>query len=215
MRTLLVINASGRLTRSITHRLTGLYTQGWLQANPEGRVIERDVGRQPPPAVNEAWIAGAFADPVDRTEEMRAALDLSEALIGELEVADEIVLGVPMYNFGMPGQLKTYFDQIIRVNRTFAIDQQAEDPYTPLLTDRPVTIIMSVGDGTLLPGGRDSHLNFLEPHLNLLLSFIGFHNLRHVRVGYEEYQDERLMRSLESAEALIHELAGAEPAVLS
>ncbi|HEX5793108.1 MAG TPA: NAD(P)H-dependent oxidoreductase, partial [Rheinheimera sp.] len=131
------------------------------------------------------------------------ALAESETLLAEIEAADAVVLGAPMYNFGLPSQLKAYFDQIIRVNRSFRFDPTAEVPYQPLLSDKPVTIIVSVGDGDLLPGGPQFKLNFLEPHLLTMLGFIGLHNVEFVRVGYEEFQDQRLTDAIASAEAIV------------
>ena len=119
MNTLLVVNASGRVTRSITGRLTDRFARNWSAVHPAGTVLQRDVGIQPPTPVNEAWIAAAFAAPNRRTPEMHAALVESDTLLEEIERADAIAIGAPLYNFGMPAQLKAWFDQIIRVGRTF------------------------------------------------------------------------------------------------
>lgn len=207
MKNLLVVNASGRINRSITRRLTHQYAERWQEANPGGRVVYRDVGQNPPAPVNEAWIASAFSKAEQRSPQMRAALAQSEQLLNEIESATAIVFGVPMYNFGVPSALKAYFDQVIRVNRSFLFDPQAEEPYQPLLADKPTRVIVSVGDGSLLPGGEMETLNFLEPHLATMLNFIGLHSLEFVRVGYEEYQDHRLKQSLETAQASIDRMA--------
>lgn len=200
---LLVVNSSGRNTRSITRRLTGQFAERWLATHPAGELIERDVTLHLPTPVNETWIASAFAPPEARSPVMWAELSESETLLAEIESADTLVFGVPMYNFGLPAQLKAYFDQIIRVNRSFTFDPEAEETYQPLLADKPTTVIVSVGDGDLLPGGPIAELNFLEPHLTTMLKFIGLHSVEFVRVGYEEYQDERLKYAIESAEAAV------------
>lgn len=206
---LLVIDASGRTTRSVTRRLTARFTASWRAQNPEGRVMHRDLLLTPPALVNEAWIAAAFADPAGRTDSMREALAQSESLIEEIIQADLIVLGTPMYNFGMPAALKAYFDQVIRVGRTFAFDPAAPVPYRPLLAAKPVIAITAMGDGALLPGRELAHLNFLEPHLTAMLAFIGLSDVKFVRVGDEEFQDGRLQRSLQAAETRLDDLAGA------
>lgn len=200
---LLIVNSSGRHTRSITRRLTGQFAECWLAAHPEGKLIERDVTLQLPTPVNEAWIASAFAHTETRSPEMQAELMESEMLLAEIESADALVFGVPMYNFGLPSQLKAYFDQIIRVNRSFSFDVEGENPYQPLLDDKPITVIVSVGDGDLLPGGPMVELNFLEPHLTTMLGFIGLHSVEFVRVGYEEFQDGRLKSALEFATEMV------------
>ena len=205
--TLLVIDSSGRNTRSITRRLTQRFATLWRSHHPEGRIIHRDVGLNPPPPVDEAWIASAFTAAEKRTPAMRDALRVSDELIDELSVADCVVLGAPVYNFGMPAQLKAYFDQIVRVGRTFAFEPGATDPYQALLPSKPVVIATAAGDGTLLPGGAMAHLNFLDRHLETLLGFIGLTEVAFVRVGYEEFQDDRLSRSLAAAETAIGALA--------
>ena len=205
MKTLLILNSSGRVTRSITRRLTRRFAERW-QSRTESRVIERDLTATPPGVVNEPWIAAAFKDSALWTDVDRTALQQSETLIQELESADAVVIGAPLYNFGMPAQLKAYIDQIIRVGRTFALDPSAPVPYWGLLTPRPVVVVTSAGDGDLQKGGALEHLNFLEPHLTQILSFIGLGEPTWVRVGYEEFGDDRLKRGLQAAELRIDEL---------
>lgn len=207
MATLLVIDSSGRTTRSITRHLTRKYAEQWRKTHPSGQVVFRDVGQHPPSPVDERWIAAAFADPGQRYSSMERSLSQSEQLLHEIEAADTIVMGVPVYNFGVPAQLKAWFDQVIRVNRSFSFDPNSEDPYRPLLADRPVTLIVSAGDGSLLPGGEMEHLNHQEPHLTTMLNFIGLQSLTFIRVGYDEFQDQRLERSLLMAEQSVHRLA--------
>ena len=205
-KTLLVINSSGRVTRSITRRLTARFTEAWLAQNPEGRVIQRDLTLQPLPTVNEGWIASSFANPADRTPAMTEALRTSETIIEELIAADAIVFGAPIYNFGMPAQLKAFFDQIVRVGRTFDFTGDPENPYRPLLPEKPVVVVVSAGDGGMHPGGPTAHLNFFEPHLALILGFLGFVDQTFVRVGYEESkEDPRFQQSLTAAEAALDE----------
>jgi len=206
MKTLLVINSSGRVTRSITRHLTTRFADGWISRHPGGELRIRDVGTSPPPPVSEGWIAAAFAAPTDRTPAMREALALSDAMIEELIAADAIVLGAPMYNFGMPAQLKAYVDQVVRIGRTFDFDATADNPYRPLLASKPVIAILSAGDGSLHIGGALAHLNFLEPHLQTILGFIGLADVTFVRAGYDEYQDDRAKRSLVAAESAIDDL---------
>jgi FMN-dependent NADH-azoreductase len=197
MKSLLVINSSGRSTRSITRQLTARFVAAWGSRYLGGEILTRDVGANPPPPVNEAWIAAAFTPPAERT---RA---LSDALIDEIIRAEAMVLGVPMYNFGMPGQLKTYIDQIVRIGRTFDFDPAAADPYRPLLRPKPVVVIISTGDGSLHPGGALAHLNFLEPHLETILGFIGLTDLSFIRAGYDEYQDDRFKQTMAHAEIAV------------
>ena len=200
MNTLLVVNSSGRVTRSISRRLTDRFARAWAAAHPAGRILQRDVGLHPPTPVNERWIAAAFAAPERRTPEMLAALEESEVLLGELERADAVVIGTPLYNFGLPAQLKAWFDQIIRVGRTFAFTGEATEPYRPLLASKPVVILESAGDAAMLPGGSAYELNTLEPHLTTMLTFNGLTDLTFIRVGDEEKPGESLQQSILAAE---------------
>lgn len=214
METLLVINSSGRRTRSITRRLTSRFIEEWRAAHPNGEVIERDVTATPPPVVTENWVAGAFGDPASLTPEQRAALAPSDEIIAEVKRADAIVIGSPIYNFGMPAQLKAWIDQLVRAGVTFGFDPSQDPAYQPLLESKPVTVIVSAGDGAMHPGGALWSMNHFEPHLQTVLGFIGLPDIEFIRVGYDEYQDERLKNSLATAEQRVAERATASsPAV--
>lgn len=203
MKTLLVINASGRLSRSISRRLTQHAVETFKTDHPSTDVIYEELGLTPPPPVNEEWIRAAFCDSEQRTPEMHAALQTSEGFIDRLSRADAVILGTPIYNFGMPAQLKAYVDQIVRVGRTFAFNHDGPSPYHALLASKPMLVITAAGDGSMFPGGPLHHLNFLEPHIQTVFGFIGFTELTFVRVGYEEFQDERLKQSLTQADRAI------------
>jgi len=202
MKTLLAIHASARLHRSITRRLTEDFVQGWKNRHPGAEVIQRDVGQHPPAAINEAWIAAAFNQEAPSPEDRRALAE-SETFIEELSRADAIVIGAPMYNFGMPAALKAYIDQIIRIGRTFNLHPERENPYEPLLSPKPVVLISSSGAGGYEAGGPCAGMNFLQPHLEVIFHFLGFTDLSGVHVGFEEFKDERWLRSIEQAEAAL------------
>ncbi|MCU0523461.1 MAG: NAD(P)H-dependent oxidoreductase [Elainella sp. Prado103] len=117
-RQLLHLDSSARITQSDSRQLTQHFVQHWQQANPNSRVIYRDLGRNPIPHLDETWVAAYETAPVDRTPAMNQAIVLSNQLIDELMAADCYVLGVPMYNLGIPSSLKAYIDQIVRRDRT-------------------------------------------------------------------------------------------------
>lgn len=208
MKTLLVINSSARLTRSVTRQLAGRFTAAWLSHEPNTEIITRDVGLHPVPAINEAWIASAYSDPAHHSAEMRQSLASSDELVDEIFRADAIVVGAPMYNFGMPAQLKAWVDQIVRVGRTFNFNPAApENPYIPLVPSKPVVLITSKGVTGYDPGEHSAHLNFLEPHLETVLGLIGLIDVTSIRIASEESNDDYFRQSLSHAQRTIDDLA--------
>jgi FMN-dependent NADH-azoreductase len=208
MKSLLVINASARTARSITRHLTARFVEAWRVQNPEGEIIDRDLGVRPVPPINHDWVASAYSDPAENAPAKREALRVSDELVDEIFRASAIIVGAPMYNFGMPAQLKAYVDQIIRVGRTFAFnDPESANPYQGLVPSRPLVIVTSKGVGGYEPGGRYAHQNFLEPHLETVFQLIGLSDISFVSVAFEEMKDGRFQRSMKDAEAAIDRLA--------
>src|SRR5688572_9117295 len=133
MTTILHLDASARVTRSLSRDLSRRFIDAWHMQRPDDQVIRRDLTADPPPHVSEAWIAACFTPPEQRDAAMRAALAWSDAAIAELEAADLIVIGTPMYNYGMPSALKAWFDQVIRIGRSFSFDLARGDwPIEPI-----------------------------------------------------------------------------------
>ncbi len=107
--------------------------------------------------------------------------------------ADLVLLGAPMYNFGMPAQLKAYVDQIVRVARTFALDvTNKKQPYKPLLTGKRMLVITLTGDAGYQPGGPLEHINHLDPHIRTAFGFIGITDIDFIGVNYDEFPDDRI-----------------------
>ena len=211
MQRLLAVNASGRVTRSVTRSMVQRFVERWETTHADGEVLHRDVGIESPPAVSEPWIAAAYSEPNKHDDRMREAIAVSDELIDELLAADAVVIGAPIYNFGMPAQLKAWIDQIVRVGRTFDIDPGRENPYVPLAGERPVTVLVSAGDIELHPGGTLASLNHMEPHLRTVLGFIGMTEVRFIRTGNEEFADARHQKSVEAAMAEIDAIAASLP----
>ncbi|WP_395677788.1 FMN-dependent NADH-azoreductase [Inquilinus sp.] len=207
MTTILHIDSSARLGRSHTRRLSARFIEAWRARRPQDMVIRRDVGLEPPPPVTEAWIAAAFTKPERRTPEMRAALAVSDALVDELERADLIVAGVPMYNFGLPAQMKAWVDNIVRVGRTFGFDRSRPgEPYWPMLSGKRLVTLGARGDWGYQPGERLAGLNHVEPHLQTVFRYLGIPDAVSIAAEYDEFADERIQQSLQAAEAEIDRL---------
>lgn len=200
MKRLLHIDASPRGDRSHSRRLTREFARQWKEAHPDDVVIHRDVGYRPPPNVDEKWIAAAFTSPEQRTAEMNAVLKISDELVDQLLAADILLIGVPMYNFGVPAAFKAYIDQIVRVGRTFAFEPEDEaQPYKPLVHGKQAIVIVATGDAGYEEGGRYGALNHVDPYLRTVLGFIGITDVRFVHVGNDEFGGDRQALSLRNA----------------
>src|SRR5882757_5267179 len=119
MKTLLQIRASLFSDNGQSSQLADRFVDNWRKTYPEGRVIVRDLALEPVPHLDAARFGALLAKPEDRTGEQAAVVAYSDRLIAELKSADVIVLGLPMYNFGVPSTLKAYFDHVARVGVTF------------------------------------------------------------------------------------------------
>jgi len=117
--TLLQLTSSLSSTDGQSSKLAQEFTDEWLAAHPGSSVIVRDLARSPVPHLDAARFGAFVAKPESRTLEQQAVIRYSDTLIDELRRADVIVLGLPMYNFGVPSTLKAYFDHIARTGVTF------------------------------------------------------------------------------------------------
>jgi FMN-dependent NADH-azoreductase len=195
---------------SHTRRLTRRFIERWQEARPQDSVTYRDVGQQPPSPVSGDWIAAAFTRPERRDEAARACLAESDMLVQELLRADVIVVGAPMYNFGLPAQLKAWVDNIVRVGVTFGFDRSRQgEPYWPMLpAGKRLVILSSRGDYGYDPGGRLEAINLVERGLSVPMGYIGLTQTHSIAIEYDEFGDERLRASIAAAEAAIDDLVG-------
>lgn len=119
MKTLLQINTSLFSGSGQSSQLANQFVTAWRLRNPGGRVLSRDLAEDPVPHLDGARFSAFLAQPETRTPEQQAVVAYSDSLIEELKAADTIVLGLPLYNFGVPSTLKAYFDHIARAGVTF------------------------------------------------------------------------------------------------
>lgn len=199
------IDPHGSHTRALSHR----FITRWRAARPQDPVRYRDLGANPPRLVDHDWIRAEFTPGDARTAQMAGRLEESNALVDELLDSDLLVIGAPLYNFGMPAPLKAWVDGIVRIKRTVEFDpSRSDDPYVPLLTDRPrrVVLLSSRGGHDMDEGRPLAHMNQLDPHLRTALGFIGIHDLRSIAIENEEFGGERLAASVAAAQAKVDTL---------
>ena len=211
MPTLLRIDASAQLEeRSLTRHLTGLFTQNFLAHAPDTKVIIRDVGLNPIPAIDHKFIHAAFTPPDEREPWMNERLAVSDAVIDEVIAADIVVLGAPMYNYGMPSALKGWIDHIARIGRTFSFDlARGDTPIEPILSGKRLVVLSSRGEFGFAPGGVRAHLNALDPALAACAHYFGVAqaDIETIAIEYQEFKDARHEASVKSAEARVASLA--------
>jgi FMN-dependent NADH-azoreductase len=169
MPNLLALYASPRYGASVSRKLTSVFVDEWRAAHPGSAVVERDLVATNLPFIDLPWIGGAFTPPEQHSPESAAAIKISDDLVAELQVADHIVLGTPMYNFSIPAVLKAYIDHVVRVGVT-VIDNVGQ------LTGKKATVILASG-GDFSPGSPIEGYNLASGYLRQVLGFIGLSNL--------------------------------------
>ena len=163
--TVLLINASGTTAGSATRAATAQL----VADQHASKVITRDLATTPLPQIDEAWIKARLVPAHEQIDEDRALLALSDDLIAELKEADTVVIGLPIYNFGMPAALKAYIDLVARPKVTFAY---AEGGPVGLLEGKKAIVAVASG-GTAI----DSAYDFATPHMRQVLNFIGINDI--------------------------------------
>lgn len=167
-RTVLRVDASARRDGSVSRELAARLAQ--RLAGPGGRIIVRDLAQSPIAQVDESWVGANFTPEEQRSDAQKAVLAGSDALVEELQTADEIVIGVPVYNFSIPAALKAWIDQVARARLTFRYTETGPEG---LLTGKTAWLVVASG-GT--PVGSD--IDFATPYLKHILGFVGITDLR-------------------------------------
>ena len=164
---LLQVDSSAR-SSSVSRKLTAQFAEEWKKRHPEGNVTYRDLAATVLPPITDEW-GGTYLDESKLTPAQRSYLSTSDKLIKELQEADTIVIGAPMYNFSISSQLKAWIDQIVRVGKT--VSYGAQGP-AGLLKNKRVFVITSRG-GAYAKGSPAAAFDFQEPYLRAVLSFVG------------------------------------------
>jgi FMN-dependent NADH-azoreductase len=166
---------------------------------PGAEVVERDLGAAGVPHLDGARVAAFFAKPDERNPEQKAIVAYSDALIDEVRRADIIVLGLPMYNFGVPSQLKAWFDHIARAGETF---KYTEKGAVGLLTGKKAYVFAARG-GVYAGTAND----FETPFVRQFFGFLGITDLQFVYAEGLALGEESRNNSIAAAQAGAHRLA--------
>jgi FMN-dependent NADH-azoreductase len=196
---ILQINSSARSAGANSTRLADAVTTRLKAANP-GAVVElRDLAAHPHPVLDEAALGALFTPAEQRTPEQAARVALDDALIAQLQSADAIVIGVPMYNFGVPVQLKTWIDAIARAGVTFRYTENGPEG---LVKGKKVYVALARG-GVY----RDTPADSQVPYLKGVLGFLGMTDVEFIYAEGLAMGPETADKAFAEAEAAIAALA--------
>lgn len=199
MSTLLQINTSLFSNNGQSSRLADKFVAAWQAQNPDGRVVVRDLAADPVPHLDGERFLSFLAKPEERSAQQQAVVAFSDALIAQIKDADAIVIGLPMYNFGIPSTLKAYFDHIARAGVTF---RYTENGPVGLLGGKKVYIFAARG-GLYAGTAKDSQTTYVRDFLN----FIGLSDVEFVYAEGLNMGEERKNAALDSAQQQLERLA--------
>jgi len=169
---ILQVNSSARRENSFSTRLADRIVARLRDANPDAAVTVRDLTAEPHPVLDEAALTALFTPAAQRTAQQAARVALDDALIAQLQAADVVVLGVPMYNFGVPVQLKNWIDAISRAGTTFRYTEKGPEG---LLKGKKVYVALARGGRY-----RNTPADTQVPYLSTVLGFLGMTDVRYV-----------------------------------
>jgi FMN-dependent NADH-azoreductase len=164
MKKLLQINSSLFSNGGQSSQLANHFVAAWRELNPQGQLTVRDLAKDQMPHLSAERFQAFLTQPADRNAEQAAVVDFSDTLIAELREADTIVLGLPMYNFGVPSMLKAYFDHIARVGVTFRYTEKGPEG---LLKGKRAYIFAARG-GKYAGTPLDTQSDYVRAFLNFL-----------------------------------------------
>jgi len=169
---ILQINSSARREASHSTRLATRIVERLRDADPEATLTLRDLNRAPHPVLDETALGALFTPASQRTPDQAARVALDDALIDEIQAADVVVLGVPMYNFGVPAQLKNWIDAISRAGVTFRYTSHGPEG---LLKGKKVYVALTRGGKY-----RNTPSDTQVPYLATVLGFLGMTDVHYV-----------------------------------
>lgn len=201
MSKILVVNSSAGGAESVTRLLVEDAVAQIRRDDPAAQVAVRDLAADPVPHLAPDGINGVRTPNAVTPAEI-AARDLSDRLIAELRAADTIIIGAPMYNFGLPSTLKAWFDHVLRAGETFRYSEAGPQG---LLTGKKVIVVEARGG--LYSEGPAQAIDFQEPYLRQLLGFVGLTDVTFIRAEKIGFGPEAREAAIAAARAELSGLA--------
>jgi len=198
---ILQVNSSARGEESQSTRLANRIVERLVEAAPDTGVTVRDLAAKPHPVLDEVALGALFTPEAQRTLEQARRVALDDELIAQVRAADVLVLGVPMYNFGVPAQLKNWIDAIMRAGVTFRYTAQGPEG---LLKGKTVYVALARG-GVY----RNTPADTQVPYLRTVLGFLGMTDVRFVYAEGLNMGAEAQQKGIASALEQIDEVVAA------
>jgi FMN-dependent NADH-azoreductase len=194
---ILQINSSARSTGSESSRLADtIVARLTADASGDAKVVRHDLASKPLQVIDEPALQALFTPADKRTPEQAARVAIDDALIAEVQAADVIVIGAPMYNFGVTIQLKSWLDAIARAQVTFRYTETGPEG---LLKGKKVYVALARG-GMHKDGPSDTQV----PYLKTMLGFLGMTDVQFVYAEGMGYGPEAVLKAQADAEAQIN-----------
>ena len=191
---ILEVSSSGRRTDSVSRMLSQEIIDAIQSLHEATAVTRRDLAHSIE-LVDDAWISANFTDEADRTAAQRERLAPSDALVAELQQADIVVIGAPIYNFGVPAALKAWVDMIARARLTFLYTDNGPEG---LLQGKKAYVVIASGGVPV-----NSPVDFATPYLRQALRFVG---ITDVEVVAADQLNQNAANSIDAARARIAKL---------
>jgi FMN-dependent NADH-azoreductase len=204
MANVLYINSSVRTSGSLSRQLSSEFVGKWKAAHPADSIVERDLATNPVPHLTEEMMGAFFTPAEQRSAEQAQTVKLSDALVDEVEAADIIVIGAPMYNFSVPSTLKAYIDHIARAGRTFKYG--ANGPEGQLKNKK---VYVFTASGGVYSEGPASGFDFLATYLRAVLGFLGITDISFVRAEGVAMGEQALADTLAKSRKSIEDFVAA------
>lgn len=204
MANVLYINSSVRTSGSLSRQLSSEFVSKWKAAHPADNITERDLASNPVPHLTEEMMGAFFTPAEQRSAEQAQTVKLSDTLVDEVEAADIIVIGAPMYNFSVPSTLKAYIDHIARAGRTFKYGANGAEG---LLKNKKVYVFTA--SGGVYSEGPASSYDFLATYLRAVLGFLGITDISFIRAEGVAMGEQAVADTLAKSRKSIEEIVAA------
>ncbi len=199
---MLQIQSSPNGATSVTRALTNDFVKGWMASHANVELQLLDLANDPLPHFDADALAGLAPGDAGKTDVQKSRAALSDRLITQLEAADILVIGAPMYNFTIPTQLKSWFDYVSISGRTFQF--AAPGISKGLLFGKKAFVVLARGgDYTDFPANAFDHH---EPLLRALLGFLGMYDVTFIRAEGMRAKEEEVPAIMANVQEIIARL---------